>query len=99
MPPGGAMPKSRGRKESTGGEEGTLPAEEKNKRGCLVIVVVTAAGYDIDPTVFHMINQAVFFIDPSAVFTMKVFFQGFRFPDPGQDPVPFYVFDKHVDAF
>ena len=38
----------------------------------LFIAVVSSAVSNIDTTVFHMIDQAVFVVDPSAIFSLQV---------------------------
>ena len=45
-----------------------------NRRGlvCLFISIVASAVGDVEPPVLHMINEAVFFVDATAVFALQV---------------------------
>ena len=52
---------------------------------------------DIEPFVFHMVDEAVFFVDAAAVFTLQVAREGFGFYDPFHAPVPFTIQDELVD--
>ena len=38
----------------------------------LFVIIVTAARYNIDSVLFHVVNKTIFFIDAPAVFTMKI---------------------------
>ena len=39
--------------------------------GLFISIVASAVG-DVEPSVFHMVDEAVFFIDPAAVFALQV---------------------------
>ena len=39
-----------------------------------VVIIVSTAGSNINPAVLYVINQAVFFVDPPAEFTLQVTF-------------------------
>ena len=52
---------------------------------------------DIEPFVFHMVDEAVFFVDAAAVFTLQVTREGFGFSDPFHAAVPFNIQDELVD--
>lgn len=71
-----------------------------NRRGlvCLFISIVASAVGDVEPPVLHMINEAVFFVDATAVFALQVAGEGFRFPNPLHTAVPFDIPDELVDA-
>lgn len=62
----------------------------------LFISVVASALCNVKPSIFHMVYKAVFFIDPTAVFTLQITSEGFRFSDTFHTAV---AFNKLVDAF
>ena len=60
---------------------------------------MSAALGDQDPTIFNLINQTIFSIDPSAAIALKIPFECFRFTDTDERTVPFNIFDKLIDTF
>ena len=70
-----------------------------NRRGlvCLFISIVASAVGDVEPPVLHMINEAVFFVDATAVFALQVAGEGFRLPDSFHTAVSLDILDKLVD--
>ena len=65
----------------------------------LFITVVTPAVSNIDTSVFHMIDQAVFIVDPAAVLTLQVAGKGFGFPDPFHAAVALNILYELVNTF
>ena len=49
--------------------------------------------------IFNMVYKTVFFIDPSAEFTLEISFQGFRFAFTSHYAISFDVFNENVDPF
>ncbi len=45
---------------------------------CLSISIVASAVGDVEPPIFHMVDEAVFFVDATAVFALQVAGEGFR---------------------
>lgn len=39
--------------------------------GLLISIMASAVG-NVEPSVFHMVDEAVFFVDPAAVFALQV---------------------------
>ena len=44
---------------------------------------------DVEPSVFHMVDEPVFFVDAAAVFSLQVAGEGFGFSDAFHTAVPF----------
>ena len=53
---------------------------------------------DVEPPVFHMVDESVFFVDAAAVFTLQVAGEGFGFSNPMHTAVPLNIPDELVDA-
>lgn len=64
----------------------------------LFISIVASAVGDVEPSVFHMVDEPVFFVDAAAVFALQVAGEGFGFPNPLHTAVPFDIPDELVDA-
>ena len=62
------------------------------------ISVVASAVGDVEPPIFHMVDEAVFFVDAAAVFALQVAGEGFGFPNPLHTAVPFDIQDELIDA-
>ncbi len=56
-------------------------------------------GNNIYSIIRNMIYKAVFFIDPTAEFTLEIAFQSFRITDSLKHAIPFYALDQHIDTF
>lgn len=54
---------------------------------------------DVDASVFHVVDQAVFLIDPAAVFPLQVAGQGFGFPDALHAAVALNILYELVNTF
>lgn len=65
---------------------------------CLFISIMASAVGNVEPPVFHMVNEPVFFVDTAAVFAQKVTGKRFRFPDLFHATIPFNIPDKLIDA-
>lgn len=52
---------------------------------------------DVDPSVFHMVDETVFFVDAAAVFALQVVGKGFRSSDPFHAAVPLDILNELVD--
>ena len=52
---------------------------------------------DVEPPVFHMVDEAVFFVDSAAVFALQVAGEGFRLPNSFHAAVPLDIPDELVD--
>lgn len=63
------------------------------------ITIVTFAVGNVEPPVFHMVDEPVFFVDAAAVFALQIVGEGFRFPDPMHTAVPLDIPDELVDPF
>ncbi len=64
--------------------------------GLFISIVASAVG-DVESPVFHVVDEAVFFVDAAAVFALQVAGEGFRFSDPFHTAVPFNILDELVD--
>lgn len=64
----------------------------------LFISIVASAVCNVNPPVFHMVYEAVFFIDTAAVFALQVAREGFGFPDPLHTAIALYILNELVDA-
>ena len=53
---------------------------------------------DIEPPVFHMVDEPVFFVDAAAVFAPQIAGEGFGFPDSLHTAVPLDILDELVDS-
>lgn len=42
---------------------------------------MASAVSDVEPSVFHMVDEPVFFVDAAAVFALQIAGEGFGFPD------------------
>lgn len=71
-----------------------------NRRGlvCLFISIVASAVGDVEPPVLHMINEAVFFVDATAVFALQIVRKGFGFSDSFHAAVPLDILNELVDS-
>lgn len=65
---------------------------------CLSISIVASAVGDVEPPVLHMINEAVFFVDATAVFALQVAGEGLGFSDPFHAAVPLDILNELVDS-
>ena len=63
----------------------------------LFISIVASAVGDVEPSVFHMVDEPVFFVDAAAVFALQVAGEGFRLSDPFHATVPFDILNELVD--
>ena len=54
---------------------------------------------DVEPPIFHMVDEAVFFVDAAAVFALQVAGKGFRHSDPFHTAVPFNILNELIDPF
>ena len=54
---------------------------------------------DIEPPVFHVADEAVFFVDAAAVFAVQVSKERFRLPNSFHTAVPSNILDELVDPF
>ena len=63
----------------------------------LFISIVASAVGDVEPSVFHMVDEPVFFVDAAAVFALQVAGEGFGLPDPFHTAVPLDILDELVD--
>ena len=64
--------------------------------GLFISIVASAVG-DVEPSVFHMVDQPVFFVDAAAVFSLQVAGEGFGLPDPFHTAVPLDILNELVD--
>lgn len=64
----------------------------------LIISIVTSAVGDVEPSVFHMVNKTVFFINTAAVFTLQVAGEGFWFSNSFHTATPLNIPDEQVDS-
>ena len=64
--------------------------------GLFISVVASAVG-DVEPPVFHMVDEAVFFVDSAAVFALQVAGEGFGLSDPFHTAIPLDIMDELVD--
>lgn len=67
-------------------------------RGLFISIVASAVG-DVEPSVFQMVDEAVFFADPAAVFALQVAGQGFGLSDTFHAAVALNILDELVDPF
>lgn len=65
--------------------------------GLFISIVASAVG-DIEPPVFHMVDEPVFFVDAAAVFALQVAGEGFGFSNPLHTAVPLNVPNELVDS-
>ena len=65
--------------------------------GLFISIVASAVG-DVEPPVFHMVDEPVFFVDAAAVFALQVTGEGFGFSDPMHTAVPLDIYDELVDS-
>lgn len=63
----------------------------------LFIFIVASAVSDVEPPVFHMVDEAVFLVDAAAVFTLQVAGKGFGLSDPFHTAVPLDILNELVD--
>ena len=54
---------------------------------------------DVEPPVFHMVDEPVFFVDAAAVFALQIAGEGFGFSDPLHTAVSPGISDELVDPF
>lgn len=59
---------------------------------------MASAVSDVEPPVFHMIDESVFFVDAAAVFALQVAREGFRFSNSPHTAVPLDISDELVDT-
>ena len=78
-------------------EKEEIPADVGGDGMGLFIFIVASAVGDVEPTMLHMIDEAVFFVDAAAVFAQQIAGEGFRFPDSLHTAVPFNILDELVD--
>ncbi len=64
----------------------------------LFIAIVTSAVRNINPSIFHMVYEPVFFIDTATVFTLQVACEGFGFPDTLQTTIALNILNEPIDA-
>lgn len=65
----------------------------------LFISIVAFAVCNVNPSILHMVHQAVFIINAAAVFALQVTCEGFRFPDTFHTAVAFNILNELIDAF
>ena len=65
----------------------------------LFISIVASAVDNIEPPMFRMVDEPVFFVDAAAVFALQVAGEGFGFPDPLHTAVPLGILNELVDSF
>ncbi len=53
---------------------------------------------NVEPAVFHMVDETVFFVDAAAVFALQVAGEGFGFSDSFHAAVPLNILDELVDS-
>lgn len=58
---------------------------------------MASAVSDVEPSVFHMVDEPVFFVDAAAVFALQIAGEGFGFPDSLHTAVPLDISDELVD--
>ena len=63
----------------------------------LFISIMASAVGNVEPSVFHMVNKAVFFIDVAAVFALQVAGEGFGLSNPFHTTIPFNILNELVD--
>ena len=63
----------------------------------LFISIVASAVSDVEPPVFHVVDEAVFLVDAAAVFALKVTGEGFGLSDPFHAAIPLDILNKLVD--
>ena len=66
--------------------------------GLFISIVASTVG-DVDSLVFHVVDEAVFFVDAAAVFALQIAGEGFRLPDSVHTAVPLDILDELVDSF
>ena len=66
--------------------------------GLFISIVASAMG-NAEPSVFHVVDEAVFLVDSAAVFALQVAGKGFRSSNPFHAAVPFDILDELVDPF
>ena len=64
--------------------------------GLFIFIVASAVG-DVESPVFHMVDEAVFFVDAAAVFALQVAGEGFGLSDPFHAAVPLDILNELVD--
>lgn len=64
--------------------------------GLFISIVAFAVG-DVDPPVFHVVDEAVIFVDEAAVFALQVAGEGFGFSDLFHAAVPRDILNELVD--
>ena len=64
--------------------------------GLFISIVASAVG-NIEPPVFHMVDEAVFFGDAAAVFALQVTGEGFGLSNSIHTAVPLDVLNELVD--
>ena len=60
---------------------------------------MASAMSDIEPPIFHMVDEPVFFVDAAAVFALQIVRKGFRLPNPVHTAVPLDILDELVESF
>ena len=63
----------------------------------LFITIVAPAVGDVEPPVFHMVDEAVFFVDAAAVFALQVAGERFGLSNPFHTAIPFNILNELVD--
>ena len=53
---------------------------------------------DVEPPVFHVVDEAVFLVDSAAVFALQVAGKGFRSSNPFHAAVPLDILNELVDS-
>lgn len=65
--------------------------------GLFISIVASAVG-NVEPPVFRMVDEAVFFVDATAIFTLQITEEGFRLSDPFHTAVSFNILNELVDS-
>ena len=65
--------------------------------GLFISIVASAMG-NAEPSVFHVVDEAVFFVDAAAVFALQVTGKRLGFSDPFHTAVPLDIMDELVDS-
>ena len=65
--------------------------------GLFISIVASTVG-DVDSLVFHVVDEAVFFVDATAVFALQIVRKGFGFSDSFHAAVPLDILNELVDS-
>lgn len=68
-----------------------------DRLGLFISIVASTVG-DVEPSVFLMVDEPIFFVDAAAVFALQVSGEGFGFSNPLHTAVPLDILDELVDS-